>query len=386
MAQFSQDGTTATGDPRPQNLNSAGQSISNVMAGNQYWNAVKQGNQNTYGDPPPATPQTQNTTNPPTSNANNPAQPQALNATTPPSWTTDPQYAGMDPSLKQIYLNSGQTPEGRGTGFADWQYWQGVGPSQYGRLASDIAGTGSDQTTGTPWASGSWQSSGSSPSSVSTSTITPTFLPIQNNLQIGQGDNALSLNNQNQNIVNLLANRANQSLNIDPTTDSIIQPQVSDYSAAQTRQNRQALNQMAESTSPYSTGAVNTAATQLAENASQNTANMQASLVQNELAARRTEIQNALSEMGSMLTSDQQMQLQQQLGLIDASIQRQSVANQYTLGQGQLANQLTLGEGQLGLGQQQINSNNDQFAANYGLNANNQNNYWSALQNGLITG
>jgi hypothetical protein len=74
--------------------------------------------------------------------------------------TPTPQMpAGMDPALAQIYQQSGMNPGDRGQGFADWQYWQGVGPSQYGRLASDIAGHGPDQPTGTP-GSGAWQSSG----------------------------------------------------------------------------------------------------------------------------------------------------------------------------------------------------------------------------------
>jgi len=67
---------------------------------------------------------------------------------------------GIDPNLWKIYQDAGQDPAGRGTGFADWQYWQGVGPSQYDRLAKDIAGTGTDQTTGTPWGAGAWQNSG----------------------------------------------------------------------------------------------------------------------------------------------------------------------------------------------------------------------------------
>lgn len=67
---------------------------------------------------------------------------------------------GIDPALAAIYQQAGQNPAGRGTGFADWQYWQGVGPSQYSRLAADIAGRGPDQTTGTPWGAGAWQSSG----------------------------------------------------------------------------------------------------------------------------------------------------------------------------------------------------------------------------------
>jgi hypothetical protein len=66
---------------------------------------------------------------------------------------------GIDPNLWAIYQKAGVQPQGRGTGFADWQYWQDAGPSQYARLAADLAGTGSDQPTGTP-GTGPWQSSG----------------------------------------------------------------------------------------------------------------------------------------------------------------------------------------------------------------------------------
>lgn len=75
------------------------------------------------------------------------------------SWLNDPQFSGMDPALRQIYQQGNLSPSGLGSGFADWQYWQGKGPSQYQRLTNDIAGTGTDQPTGTP-GTGPWQNSG----------------------------------------------------------------------------------------------------------------------------------------------------------------------------------------------------------------------------------
>lgn len=66
--------------------------------------------------------------------------------------------AGIDPKLLQIYQSGGLTPAGRGSGFADWQYWQDK-PSQWGRLTADIAGTGTDNPEGTP-GQGAWSSSG----------------------------------------------------------------------------------------------------------------------------------------------------------------------------------------------------------------------------------
>ena len=67
--------------------------------------------------------------------------------------------AGIDPALWAIYQKGGLTPADRGSGFADWQYWQDKGPSTYARLAADIAGTGTDNPQGTP-GQGSWSASG----------------------------------------------------------------------------------------------------------------------------------------------------------------------------------------------------------------------------------
>lgn len=156
-------------------------------------------------------------------------------------------------------------------------------------------------------------------------------------------------------LINLLMKRAQGSLNIDPTTDPIIRPQVDNYAATQERSRRNYLNTLAESSNPYSTGAAQTAATQTAETAGQNTANMQSQLVNNELTARRNEIQQALTELGSFLTGAQSQALHQELGLINASLQKQ-----------------------------QLGSQNDMFLANLGLQTTNQNNYWDAVRTGLL--
>lgn len=173
-----------------------------------------------------------------------------------------------------------------------------------------------------------------------------------------QGSNTSGLTGagQSADLVNTLLSRAGESLNINPTTDPIIAPQVNAYEAQQTRTARNLIDQQAESGNPYSTGAVQNARTQAAEQAGANTAQLQSTLAQNELTARRAEIQNALSESGSLLTADQQVSLQKELGLIDAN-----------------------------LNQQGINSRNDQFLAQLGLQADNQNNYWDAIRSGQLT-
>lgn len=72
--------------------------------------------------------------------------------------------ANNDPTalIDQLYagLPWGTAGGGRGSGFADRDYWL-EHPSEIlnGRLAADLAGTGTDQPTGTP-GTGPWSSSG----------------------------------------------------------------------------------------------------------------------------------------------------------------------------------------------------------------------------------
>lgn len=258
---------------------------------------------------------------------------------------------GIDPRLAQLYQKYGLQPGDRGTGFADWQYWQNdalknaSGDWNYiiNRLDADLAGNGQDQPTGTP-GSGSWSSSGRGGGG---------FSGGSSSFKEGSDFLTPGLADKNQQLIDLLMGRAQASLDIDPTTDKIIKPQVDNYAAAQTREGRNFINDQAESGNPYATGAMNNTRTQVAEKAAQNTANLQSQLVQNELTSRRTEIQNALSELGSLLTADQQMALQRELGMIDA-----------------------------GLRQQQINSGNDQFWANFNLNSTDRANYWDWVRSG----
>jgi flagellar biosynthesis chaperone FliJ len=84
-----------------------------------------------------------------------------------------------------------------------------------------------------------------------------------------------------------------------------------------------------------------------AERAGQQTANFQAELMGRELSARRNEIAQALSSQQGLISGDQTRALQAQLAALDQAISqtnattsRQSVNNQYSLGQRQLELQL----------------------------------------------
>lgn len=100
--------------------------------------------------PPPATP-----------------PPSAAGATPPPPPGADTglSLGGPPPNdagalIDSLYKKYGISDAGSGGGFADRAYWL-AHPSEVlnGRLGRDLAGTGSDQPTGTP-GTGPWQSSG----------------------------------------------------------------------------------------------------------------------------------------------------------------------------------------------------------------------------------
>lgn len=215
-----------------------------------------------------------------------------------------------------------------------------------------------------------------------TATTTPTAAPpasnpaadLQNQLlqqmfaqqQQQMADNAA----RNTNLYNILLSRAQQGTQIDGT-DPNIRQQADAYSANAQRASRNYLSDLAEKAGPYA----NLRGEQRlqAERLGQATGSFEAQLIGNELMARRQEIQNALSQMGSMLSVDQQNALQRQLGILDNAIAQQSLGNNLlsTL----LGNQL---------GWANLNSNNDQFAAQLGFNTADRASYWDALRRGLI--
>lgn len=73
-----------------------------------------------------------------------------------PAWMKDPQWAHLDPRLSALYVKHNRAPAGAGTGFTDANYWNekiASDPSYdfIGRLDKDLAGTGTDRSTGTVW-------------------------------------------------------------------------------------------------------------------------------------------------------------------------------------------------------------------------------------------
>jgi hypothetical protein len=243
--------------------------------------------------------------------------------------------AGMDPALWNVYKDSGLTPSNdSGTGFADWQYWQKVGPSQYDRLKADIAGTGRDQPTGTP-GSGVWASSGQgAPGQANFDSgyaNSPTGGGVGGNLvqvgapaaaqtgtigSVGTMNGALGTGDANT-LYGTLQARAGQTLNVDPN-DPVIKAQVDAYRAEQTRAARNLMSEQAERGGTSSNQDANQRSA--TEKAAQATAGFQGTLMANEVAARRQEIQSALAGEQGILTAQQQMALQQELANLDVKL------------------------------------------------------------------
>lgn len=115
-------------------------------------------------------------------------------------------------------------------------------------------------------------------------------------------------------LFNMLMKTAGEGLNVNPN-DPIIKAQTDAYSATQQRQALAAEQQYAASEGAY--GSLGPAIGSLQETAGQNTSGFQATLMGNEVAARRQEIQNALSNATSFLTQEQQLALQRELHLLD---------------------------------------------------------------------
>jgi hypothetical protein len=98
-------------------------------------------------------------------------------------------------------------------------------------------------------------------------------------------------------------------------------------------------------------------------------------LVGREIEARRQEIQSALSGVQGLLTAEQQMALQRELGYLDDATRRMGISTAAS----------TAASGQ-NLGWQQALLQNEQFLNSLGLQAENQYNYWDAVRGGLIGG
>lgn len=166
---------------------------------------------------------------------------------------------------------------------------------------------------------------------------------------------------------NTLMGRANQTLTTDWQNDPNVKAQVGAYMAAQERARRNSVSDAAEAAGPLANiGAERVIAGELA---GRNTANFQASIIGSEIAARRAEIQNALTGAQGMLTADQQAELQTELANLNAKLQQTG---------------FNLQDKSLGLDWQKALLGNDLSQRQLGLNEWDRANYWDAIRSGFI--
>jgi hypothetical protein len=138
-----------------------------------------------------------------------------------------------------------------------------------------------------------------------------------------------------------LLKRSQQSLNVDPN-DPIIRGQTDANNVQLNRERTQYLQQVAERGG--SNANIGNEERSSAEQVGQAGADFQSKLMGQELAARRTEIQNALTGQAGLLTSEQQLQLQEEL----ANLQRAESHYQFGASQQQQESQFGRNLGQQG--------------------------------------
>lgn len=167
-----------------------------------------------------------------------------------------------------------------------------------------------------------------------------------------------------------LMQRANQGLAVD-RNDPIIRSQADAYSANQDRSRRNYLADMAEQSGPITN--LNSEKRLSAEQAGQSSGAFEAQLLGRELQSRRDEIQSALAQEGALLSNDQQLSLQRELGLLDNAIKQQQLGLQNK--------QLDLTSS---LQNRALDQSGQQFLRTLGFNEADRGSYWDALRSGLV--
>jgi hypothetical protein len=171
---------------------------------------------------------------------------------------------------------------------------------------------------------------------------------------------------RSQALYDQLAQRASQSLAID-RNDPIIRAQADAYGAQQERARRDSLADYAESAGP--TANIRGEQRLGYERMGSAVGGFEAELLGRELESRRAEITQALNSMGSLLSADQQRELQRQIALLDQAVAQQQLTSS-NAGREQ--------EWQTALLQ------NEQFLKDLGLRAEDRASYYDAVRRGYF--
>jgi len=262
----------------------------------------------------------------------------------------------VDQSQVDYYLNKSLSPEQYSDGRwrVGWNnYWRdrminggdSADPNRAG-MEGVIQNPGAYGLGGGESGGGGFSGGGFSGSSYSSGSIAPS-ISISGNYGGFKSPQATTL-------WDMLMGKALQSTNINPK-DPIIKGQVDAASAQQRRVGRNYMADLAEREGPTSN--LNLEGRMQSEREAQSMGSLQASLMQNELSARRNEIMQSMQLMGGMLSDEQRIALQKELGLIDANLAQQRITNQ-----------------------------NNQFLDDFAFRNTDRSSYWDALRRGLITG
>lgn len=249
--------------------------------------------------------------------------------------TANPKDPGS--MFDALMAQYGLTDGGAGSGFTDRAYWL-AHPSEIlnGRLAADLAGTGSDQPTGTP-GTGPWQNSGhnaaapaaapnASPAMAQPMSMAPISASIGPNAQTSA---------YNQTIRDMMLQQL-AGLSTPTTADSAdVQPAISAYNTQSQRDQQAERDQLAErfyasGGSGTNSGAFDTAVTQGREAAAGQRANFTGSTILNASQQKRQQLQAMLQTATTAGLTDAAQQIQAQIAQIDANIRQQGVTNQNT--------------------------------------------------------
>lgn len=161
--------------------------------------------------------------------------------------------------------------------------------------------------------------------------------------------------------------QATQGTQVNPN-DPALKQQTDAYNAGVERKVRDYVADQAESLGPDATGALRGQTRMANEQAGQAEGGFSAQVVGQELQNRRTEIQNALSQLSGLMTQDQQAALQQKLADLDAQIKTLGINTDAGTAAAQLALQGKLGTAGIGVDLLKLSQGDQQFSDNMAYN------------------
>ena len=128
-----------------------------------------------------------------------------------------------------------------------------------------------------------------------------------------------------QQMLDMLVSRMSQSEDVDPN-DPSIRNRTDMFQSRQDRARQGFLREQAEASGPY--GNLNSERRNSAEQVGQNTSAFEQTLIDQELTARRAEIQNAMAQTQSYATEQQRQAMQKELADLDRALAQSQMAQQ----------------------------------------------------------